>query len=234
MNGSDERFESFLRQFHPAMPRAAHDTPAFEAIVGSEQELREIVGVPSDRAKHKERPLLDEHCRAFIARSPLLLMATSGADGRCDVSPKGDAPGFVQVLDERRLVIPDRPGNKRLDGMVNLVTNPHVGLIFVVPGRLETLRINGRGWITRDRTLLERMAVNGKTPLLGIGVEVEQCFLHCAKPFLRSHLWKHDEWPNPDALPSMACVLYDQIQPEGVTLQDYERDIEEGNRKRLY
>jgi uncharacterized protein len=210
------------------------ETPAFDAIVTSEEELRQLVGVPGDRSVRKERALLDEHCRAFIARSPFLLMATSGSDGRCDVSPKGDAPGFVQVLDDRRLIIPDRPGNKRLDGMVNLLANPHVGLIFIVPGREETLRVNGRAWITRSEDLLVRMTANGKTPMLGIGVEVEQAFLHCQKAFMRSHLWKHEDWPEPDALPSMACVLYDQIRPEGLTVQDYEADMDEGNRKRLY
>ena len=234
---ADERFESLLREFRPAPPRerslALTHTP-FEQVVGSEQELREIVGVPSARAALKERPGLDHHCRAFIARSPFLLMATAGADGRCDVSPKGDAPGFVRVLDDHRLVIPDRPGNKRLDGMINLIANPHVGLIFIVPGREETLRINGRAWITRDPGLLVDFTVHGKTPSLAIGVEVEQSFLHCAKAFLRSHLWKHEEWPSRDVLPSMACVLYDQIRPEGVTVQDYEHDIEEGNRRRLY
>jgi len=207
---------------------------AFDHVVTSEQELREIVGVPAARSVQKERSALDAHVRAFIAHSPFLLMSTAGADGRCDVSPKGDAPGFVLVLDERRLVIPDRPGNKRLDGMTNLLANPHVGLIFLVPGREETLRVNGRAWITRDPGLLERCAVQGKTPLLGIGVEVEQCFLHCVKAFRRSRLWAHDAWPGPDALPSMAHVLFDQIQPAGVTLQDYACDIEEGNQKRMY
>ncbi len=206
----------------------------FENIVTSELELREIVGVPAARAVQKERAVLDPHCRAFIERSPFLLMATAGVDGRCDVSPKGDVPGFVLVLDERRLVIPDRPGNKRLDGMNNLIANPHVGLIFLVPGREETLRVTGRAWITRDPGLLRRFVVQGKTPLLAIGVEVEQCFLHCAKAFRRSQLWAHERWPASDALPSLACVLFDQIRPDGVTLQDYERDIEEGYRKRLY
>jgi uncharacterized protein len=234
---SDERLESFLREFRPRPPRErslALDPAPFDQIITSEQDLREVVGVPSHRAALKERPTLDHHCRAFIARSPFLLMATAGADGRCDVSPKGDAPGFVRVLDDRRLVIPDRPGNKRLDGMVNLIANPHVGLIFIVPGREETLRINGRGWITRDPDLLGGFTVQGKTPLLAIGVEVEQSFLHCAKAFLRSQLWQHDEWPSRDVLPSMACVLYDQIRPDGVTAQDYEHDMEEGNRRRLY
>src|SRR5215510_15283273 len=188
--------------------------PAFKDVITNEQQLREIVGAPSDRAKLKERRVLDDHCRAFIARSPFLLMATSDVDGACDVSPKGDAPGFVRILDDHRLVIPERPGNKRLDGMRNLIGNPHVGLIFIVPGRQETLRVNGRGWITRAPDLLSSMAVNGKAPLVAIGVEVEQCFMHCPKAFLRSRLWTHDEWPGADALPSMACVLFDQIQPE--------------------
>jgi hypothetical protein len=206
----------------------------FEEVVTSEEELRLILGTPVARSILKERPLLDAHCRAFIARSPLLLMATAGSDGRCDVSPKGDAPGFVLVVDEHRLVVPDRPGNKRLDGMTNLLGNPHIGLLFLVPGREETLRVNGRAWITRDPELLQRCAVQGKAPLVAIGVEVEQCFLHCAKPFRRAHLWAANEWPAPDALPSLACVLFDQIRPDGVTLQDYERDIEEGYAKRLY
>ena len=207
---------------------------AFKNIVMSDEELREIVGTPGARAVGKERTTLDAHCRAFIARSPFLLMATAGADGRCDVSPKGDAPGFVLVLDERRLVIPDRPGNKRLDGMRNLMANPHVGLIFVVPGREETLRVNGRSWITRDPEILRCSVVQGKTPLLAIGVEVEQCFLHCAKAFRRSQLWAREQWPASDTLPSLACVLFDQVRPEGVTLEEYERDIEEGYAKRLY
>ena len=204
---------------------------AFEHVVASEQELRQIVGVPASRSLLKERPALDAHCRAFIEHSPFVLMATSGADGQCDVSPKGDAPGFVRVLDAHRLVIPDRPGNKRLDGMRNLLVNPHVGLIFLVPGREETLRVNGRAWITRDPRLLGLCAVAEKTPLLAIGVEVEACFVHCAKAFRRSHLWAPDMWPAPEALPSMACVLFDQIRPEGVTVDDYERDIEEATRK---
>jgi PPOX class probable FMN-dependent enzyme len=198
---------------------------AFKNVVTSEPELRELVGVPAARSLQKEQSALDVHTRAFIARSPFLLIATSGADGRCDVSPKGDAPGFVTVLDDRRLVIPDRPGNKRLDGLTNLLTNPHIGLLFLVPGREETLRVNGRASITRDPELLARLVVEGKTPLLAIGVEVEQCFMHCPKAFKRSQLWAPDQWPAPDALPSMARVLFDQIQPSGVALEDWDRDV---------
>jgi PPOX class probable FMN-dependent enzyme len=209
---------------------------AFENVVRSIGELRAIVPAPAAGARTllKERTTLDAHCRAFIAQSPLLLMATSDADGRCDVSPKGDMPGFVSVLDEHRLAIPDRPGNRRLDGMQNLLANPHVGLIFLIPGRDETLRINGRAWITRDPEILQRSAVQGKTPLLSIGVEVEQCFFHCAKAFLRAHIWAPEGWPARDSLPSFACVLFDQIQPAGATLQDYEQEIAETNITRLY
>jgi uncharacterized protein len=199
----------------------------FANIVTSEQQLREIVGMPGARSLQKERAVLDAHCRAFIALSPLVLIATAASDGRCDVSPKGDAAGFVLVLDDRRLVIPDRPGNNRLDGMQNLLANPHLGLIFLVPGREETLRVNGRAWITRDPELLRRTSTQGKTPALAIGVVVEQCFLHCTKAFRRSHFWTHALWPRPDALPSMGRVLFDQIRPDGVTVQEYERDIEE-------
>ena len=202
----------------------------FEHVVVSEQELRQIVGPPIARAVLKERAALDEHGRAFIGHSPFVLVATAGRDGRCDVSPKGDAPGFVRVLDEHRLVIPDRPGNKRLDGMRNLLTNPHVGLIFLVPGREETLRVNGRAWITRDPRILELCVVQEKTPLLAVGVEIEECFMHCAKAFRRSSLWFPEVWPTPEVLPSMACVLFDQIKPEGVTVHDYEREINEGYR----
>ena len=207
---------------------------SFNDIVTSEQELRDMLGLPRERSLLKERHALDQHFRAFIAQSPFLLMATSGRDGTCDVSPKGDAPGFVLVLDDRRIVIPDRPGNKRFDGMQNLLVNPHLGLIFFVPGRDETLRINGRAWITKDPELLGRCVAQGKTPQLAIGVEVEQCFLHCAKAFLRAKLWRHTEWPAPDALASMAQVLHDQIKPAGVTVQDYECEMEERNRTQLY
>jgi hypothetical protein len=193
-----------------------------------------MLGVPAQRSVLKERPALDAHFRACIARSPLLLMATSGADGTCDVSPKGDAAGFVLVLDDRRLVIPDRPGNKRFDGMKNLLANPHAGLIFLVPGREETLRVNGRAWITKDPDLLARCGAQGRTPQLAIGVEVEQCFLHCVKAFRRSRLWAHDDWAAPDALPSMAQVLFDQIKPAGVTVSDWACEMEERSQKQLY
>jgi uncharacterized protein len=204
----------------------------FQDVLTSEAELRAIVGgAPGERAQLKERPALDEQSRAFIAMSPFLLMATSGADGTCDVSPKGDAPGFVRWLDDSRLVIPERNGNKRLDGMTNLLSNQHIGLLFVVPGCDYTLRINGRAWITRDPALLDRMAAQGVVPRLAIGVEVQQAFFHCVKAFRRSRLWAHGEWPNADALPSYACTVFNQISPQSATLDDWERSIAESDAK---
>jgi hypothetical protein len=208
----------------------------FNHLVTSESELRELFGYPSERAILKQQAVLDEHSRAFIARSPFLVLATSNAAGQCDVSPKGDAPGFVHVLDDTHLVVPDRPGNKRLDGLRNLLDNPHVGLLFMVPGREETLRVNGRGCIVRDEDILERLVVMGKRPPVAIGVEVEECFLHCAKAFKRSALWQVETWADRQTLPSMARVLYQQIskvKPPEVTVEEYERDSE-SRLKQLY
>jgi uncharacterized protein len=122
-------------------------------------------------------------------------------------------------------VVPDRPGNRRIDGLRNLLVNPRIGLIFLIPGREETLRVNGRACITRDPEVLARCIARDKTPLLAIGVEVEECFMHCAKAFRRSRLWAAETWPDRDALPSMACVLFDKIKPAGMTVGDYERDL---------
>ena len=180
-------------------------------LVTSVETLRAVVGgEPSEVARRKELSALDVHARAFIARSPFLLLGTSSTDGRCDVSPKGDAPGFVRVIDDHHLAIPDRPGNKRLDGMRNILANPHVGLIFLVPGNDFTLRVNGRAAITRDPALSQTLEAQGKVPLLAIGVEVEEVFLHCARSFRRGRLWDQPSWPGPDALPSMPCILYEQ------------------------
>lgn len=201
----------------------------FNHLVTSERELREMLGYPSERAVLKETAELDEHSRAFIARSPFLLLATANAAGQCDVSPKGDVPGFVLVLDDTHLVIPDRPGNRRLDGMRNVLENPHVGLIFLVPGREDTLRVNGRACIVKDEAVLERLVVMGKRPALAIGVEVEECFFHCPRSFKRAGLWEHERWGDPRALPSMSRVLYEKVsrvKPMEMTVEEYELDSE--------
>ena len=207
---------------------------AFEKVVTSEERLREVLGHPGERALLKEQARLDEHCRAFIERSPFLLLATSGASGRCDVSPKGDPPGFVLVLDEHRLAIPDRLGNKRLDGMRNILENPHVGLIFLIPGREDTLRVNGRAWIVEDDDILDRMVMGGKRPPFAIGVEVEEAFLHCPRAFMRSGLW--DTAKAGDDLPSMAQVLWAQGAVTSASFpsaEEYER-VQKENLKTLY
>jgi len=204
----------------------------FEHVLTSEAELRAIVtGAPSERAVIKDRGRLDDQSRAFIALSPFLLIATAGADGTCDVSPKGDAAGFVRVLDDTRLVIPERNGNKRMDSMTNLLTNPQIGLLFVVPGCDYTLRVNGRAWITRDAALLGTMAAQGVVPKLAIGVEVRQAFFHCVKSFRRSQLWAHETWPGVDALPSYACTVFNQIKPTNATVDDWEKQIRESDAK---
>jgi hypothetical protein len=206
----------------------------FKRTVTSEKELRDLMGSPSERAIKKESPFIDTPSRDFIAHAPFLLLATSDSRGRCDVSPKGDAPGFVRVLDDRHLVIPDRPGNKRIDGLRNVLENPHVGMIFLIPGREETLRVNGRASIVRDEDILELLAARGKQPQVAIAVEVEECFLHCPKAFRRSRLWEPESWPDHTVLPTMACVLYEKLQPAGKSLEDYARESEEGIQKTLY
>ena len=206
-----------------------------ERVVASEQELRDLYGQPGARAVAKERPALNADCRAFIAHSPFLVMGTAGADGRCDVSPKGDAPGFVQVLDDHHLAIPDRLGNNRLDGMRNVVENGHVALIFLIPGREDTLRVNGRARIVRDEALLERLAVNGKQPVTALVVEVEQTFMHCARAFKRAGLWEPARWPDTAEVRSMQRMIWDLLpdKPAGKTVEQYERESQE-NLKTLY
>ena len=203
--------------------------------IDSTAALRALYGQPGERAVAKEQARLDEHTRAFIAHSPFLVLGTAGADGRCDVSPKGDAPGFVHVLDDQHLAIPDRLGNNRLDGLRNVVENPHVGLIFFIPGREDTLRVNGRATISREAALLERLAVNGKPPQTVLVVEVEQAFMHCTRAFKRAGLWNHERWPDASAVPSMQRMIWDLLpaKPEGKTLEQYERESNE-RQKILY
>jgi PPOX class probable FMN-dependent enzyme len=206
----------------------------FRNVVTDLDELRALMGEPSELAIKKDIGVIDEHMRAFIAHAPFALLATASAAGACDVSPKGDAPGFVRVLDERHLVVPDRPGNRRLDGMRNILENPHAGLLFLIPGKEETLRINGRAWIVRDEEILESLMAMGKRPTLAIGIEVQQCFLHCAKAFKRSHLWEPSQWPALDGLASAARMFLDQAKPAHFTLEDMERRLQEGYTRRLY
>jgi uncharacterized protein len=188
--------------------------------ISSEAELTELLGAPMPRAVTKERTRLHERDREWLAAAPFCLVATSGADGTCDVSPKGDPPGFTLVLDDQTIAIPERPGNRRADGFRNILANPHVGLIYLVPGRKETLRINGRARLIREAPFFEEMIVKGHRPQLAVVVEIEQIFFHCMKAFLRSKLWEPESW-RPDALPPHAQIVK-SVQPCEETLEELE------------
>lgn len=177
--------------------------------------LREVVGTPSELVLAKQLDHLDQHARAFIALSPFVVISTSAADGTQDSSPRGDPPGFVQVLGDRRLLIPDRKGNRRADSMRNLIENPHVGMMFLVPGTNEILRVNGRASLTLDDDLLASCAIAGQVPRIAIHVEVLEVFMHCARAVLRAKLWDSATWPDPSRLKSLAEVLADQIGRPG-------------------
>ncbi|MEJ3655953.1 pyridoxamine 5'-phosphate oxidase family protein [Actinomycetes bacterium KLBMP 9759] len=196
------------------------DTTAARTEITSVAELTELVGPVMPRAADKVRAVLDPIDMMWISRSPFLLMATSDAEGNCDVSPKGDPPGFVQVLDERTVAMPERPGNRRVDGYHNIVANPHVGLIFLVPGRNDTLRVNGRARLVREAPYFDDMVVKGHRPILAMEVDVEEVFYHCAKAFLRSELWKPERWPVDD-LPSRARISK-ALEATGESLESLE------------
>ncbi|MEV0369610.1 pyridoxamine 5'-phosphate oxidase family protein [Streptomyces sp. NPDC050636] len=202
------------------------------AEISSEAELRELIGEPSAHAAHKTRDRLHDLDRQWLARSPFCLIATSDADGRCDVSPKGDPAGFTHVLDDTTLVIPDRPGNKRADGFVNILSNPHVGLNYVLPGRGDTLRINGRARLLRDAPFFDGLVVKGHRPRLALLVEVEEVFYHCSKAFLRSDLWKPETW-EPDALPSRARIVKG-VEAKDIPLEALEEHYGPRYAERLY
>jgi PPOX class probable FMN-dependent enzyme len=202
-------------------------------LITSPEELRELLGAPMRRAIDKERVTLHAWDREWLARSPFCLISTSDADGNCDVSPKGDPPGFVHVIDDTTIAIPDRPGNRRADGFMNVLSNPHVGLIFLIPGRGETLRINGRATLLRDAPFFDEMIVKGNRPALALVVDIAQIFFHCAKALMRSEIWKPGTW-NPEALPSHARIVKD-VQYTEENLQQLEEYYSERNySKKLY
>ena len=196
------------------------------------EQLRESYGAPSERALKKQLSRFDKYCRDFIARSPFLVVASADPSGRCDASPKGDAPGFVQVIDDTTLLIPDRLGNNRIDTLANLIARPGIGLIFFVPGINETLRVNGKSSISTDPTLLELFAVNGKVPRSAIMVTAEEIYFHCGKALIRSDLWNPDKQVRRSDFPSLGRILADQIG--GISVEESERYTAESYRTRLY
>lgn len=185
-------------------------TPDPAHLLQTEADLRALYPPVHDLAARKSLPALDKHARDFIARAPFLCLGTQGLDGRADVSPRGDPAGFVNVLDDRILAIPDRPGNNRLDSLTNIIANPAVGLLFLVPGFEETLRVNGRARITTDPDLLAALHVQDRLPRLAILVEVEEVFLHCAKAFRRSRLWDPAARRDRREMPSLSKIILDQ------------------------
>ena len=206
----------------------------FSNVVRTEAELRALMGGPvAPPVVEKTLSSLDRHCVAFIGRAPFLLIASGDSGGRMDISPKGDAPGFVKVLDKTTLAIPDRPGNQRFDTFRNLFESPRVGLIFLVPGKRETLRVSGRAEVVWDADLLETLAANGKTPALALAVHVEEAFFHCAKCMIRSHLWLPERWPSLEGLPTLAETMKDAASVPA-PVEVLEGIIQEDEETRLY
>jgi len=195
--------------------------------IDDEQSLRELFEPPHSLAILKCQDSLGEHAREFIRRSPFLCIGSQHPDGKADVSPRGDPPGFVKVLDERTIAIPDRPGNNRLDTLANIIANPNVGLLFVIPGFEDTLRISGRAGLTRDPELLKDMAVAGRVPKLAILVSISEVFLHCAKAFRRSRLWSADYFQDRSEMPSLIKMILDETTG-APTDQNEMRTMDEG------
>ncbi|NUT35752.1 MAG: pyridoxamine 5'-phosphate oxidase family protein [Hamadaea sp.] len=201
--------------------------------ITSPEELRDLLGAPMPRAVAKERAGLHPRDRDWLAASPFVLVATSDAEGNCDVSPKGDPAGFTYVIDDHTIALPERPGNRRADGFHNILANPHVGLLYLIPGRTETLRINGRARLVREAPFFDEMIVKGNRPQLAVVVDIDTIFFHCAKAFLRSELWKPETW-RPDALPSHARLVK-EVQPTVETVEELEEYYRPENyNKKLY
>ncbi len=190
--------------------------------IASAAELRELVGAPMERSVKKVRATLHSHHRSWIAASPYFIIATCDGSGQCDVSPKGDPPGSVHVLDDTTLVIPDRPGNRRVDSFLNVLSNPHVALLFLVPGRLDTLRVNGRARVIREAPFFDDLVVKEHRPSLALLVEIDEVFFHCPKASKRSSVWQPETWPDPASLPSTAQLAKD-VPDVQETLQELER-----------
>jgi uncharacterized protein len=213
--------------------RTAMTEAVFTDVIDTLEGLRAIIGNPSQLVIDKVQPEIDEMSAAWIAASPFVLIGTADADGNIDVSPKGDPAGFVQVFDSKTLLIPDRPGNRRVDTLGNIIQNPKIGLIFLVPGKEETLRVNGWAQIVRDAALREPFAVKGKVPTLLIAVHTEEVFFHCAKCVIRSGLWNGTDAPANDALPGLAEILIRQTKLDA-TLEQVEEDLKKGYAATLY
>ncbi|TGQ43795.1 pyridoxamine 5'-phosphate oxidase family protein [Mesorhizobium sp. M00.F.Ca.ET.216.01.1.1] len=204
-------------------------------FLATREQLRTIYKTPrpTDGSIRKELKALDGHCRSFIAKSPFVLIGSSDGAGNADVTPKGDKPGFAAVLDDKTIAIPDRPGNNRLDTLENILLNPSVGLLFLIPGMNETLRVNGDARITIDPGLREKLAVDGKQPQSIVVVTVKVAYMHCAKAFMRSELWKPETWYDRAMLPTLGEILRDQLAL-AESAGDIDRSLDKDYQKTLW
>lgn len=208
-----------------------------EFVIKDEPALRSLFQATHPLAALKSLDSLDRHAQDFIRRSPFLCIGTQNADGKADVSPRGDPVGFVKILDRHTLAIPDRPGNNRLDTLANILANPSVGLLFIIPGFDDTMRVNGQASLVTDPELLESMSVKERVPKLAIVVRVSEVFIHCAKAFRRSQLWNPDQFQDRDAMPSLSKIILDQTTgaPEDEdAMRKKDEELEEDYRKTLY
>lgn len=208
-----------------------------EFTITDEQSLRSLFEATHALAAQKCQNSLDRHAQAFIRRSPFICLGTQDLDGKADVSPRGDPVGFVKILDQHTLAIPDRPGNNRLDSLVNILANPSVGLLFIIPGFDDTLRVNGRASLVIDPEILESMSINERIPKLAIVVKVSEVFLHCAKAFRRSHLWNPDHFQDRREMPSLSKIILDQTTGapnDEDEMCKIDNELEDDYRKTLY
>ncbi len=206
----------------------------FRNLVKSFSELETLIGSPSELALRKQLDHLDVYMQTFLEEAPFLLIGTADREGRCDVSPRGDGYGLSKVLDPKTLIIPDRKGNRRADTLRNIIETGRVGLLFLIPGKGETLRVNGSACVIRDEEVLAPLAADGKTPLLGIAVEVEECFFQCAKAVIRSKLWESSANGRASTLPGFAEILVEETKIEGQTVETLSQLIDESYAKNLY
>ena len=208
-----------------------------EFTITDEQSLRGLFDATHALALQKCLSSLDKHAQTFIRRSPFLCIGTQNLDGKADVSPRGDPAGFVQILDQHTLAIPDRPGNNRLDTQVNILANPCVGLLFIIPGFDDTLRVNGRASLVNDPEILKNMSVDGRVPKLAIVVRVSEVFIHCAKAFRRSHLWNPDHFQDRGEMPSLMKIILDQstgAPSDDDEMRKLDDGLEDDYKKTLY
>ncbi len=209
------------------------NTEIFKQRVTSTDELEALLGLPSELVIKKQLPELDHHMKSFISNSPFVLLGTVDSAGRCDVSPRGDLPSVSQVLDSRTLVIADRPGNRRADSLRNVIETGKAGLLFLIPGLGETLRVNGNACVMRDDEILSAMSIKGKKPVIGIGVDIKECYFQCAKALIRSRICNTEVERNSPSL-DFAKILVDETDIDGQTVDSLKQQIEESYRDRLY